>query len=61
MKTADGQHQQPTSVNPSYKAIEIRRRAKSDEEIYEALRLMGQALHTLEDLSAHSNWVNCAD
>lgn len=43
-----------------YKAIEIRRRAKSDEEIYEALRLMGQALHTLEDLSAHSNWCELA-
>lgn len=42
------------------KAIEIRRRARSDADIYEALRLLGQALHTLEDLPAHSNWVELA-
>jgi len=43
-----------------HKAIECRRRAQSDADLYEALRLMGQALHTLEDLSAHSNWVELA-
>ena len=43
-----------------YKAIECRRRAQSDADLYEALRLLGQALHTLEDLSAHSNWVELA-
>jgi hypothetical protein len=43
-----------------YKAIETRRRAQSDADTYEALRLLGQALHTLEDLSAHSNWVELA-
>jgi len=43
-----------------YKAIDTRRRAQNDAEIYEALRLLGQALHTLEDLSAHSNWVELA-
>lgn len=43
-----------------YKAIETRRRAQSDDDTYEALRLLGQALHTLEDLSAHSNWVELA-
>ena len=42
------------------KAIEIRRSARTDAELYEALRLLGQALHTLEDLSAHSNWVELA-
>jgi hypothetical protein len=42
------------------KAIECRRRAQSDADLYEALRLLGQALHTLEDLSAHSNWVELA-
>jgi hypothetical protein len=43
-----------------YRAIECRRRAQSDADLYEALRLMGQALHTLEDLAAHSNWVELA-
>jgi hypothetical protein len=42
------------------KAIELRRRARSDADLYEALRLLGQALHTLEDLPAHSNWVELA-
>ncbi|KAF5093717.1 hypothetical protein D0Z03_002306 [Geotrichum reessii] len=28
----------------------------SDEDQYEAMRLLGQALHTLEDYSAHSNY-----
>lgn len=42
------------------RAIELRRRSQSDADIYEALRLLGQSLHTLEDLSAHSNWVELA-
>ena len=42
------------------KAIQIRRSARNDADIYEALRLLGQALHTLEDLPAHSNWVELA-
>src|SRR5277367_5552687 len=42
------------------RAIELRRRAQSDQDIFEALRLLGQSLHTLEDLPAHSNWVELA-
>jgi hypothetical protein len=42
------------------KAIQLRRQARTDADKYEALRLLGQALHTLEDLSAHSNWVELA-
>ena len=30
------------------------------EEMWEALRLLGTALHTLEDLLAHSNWCELA-
>ena len=41
-------------------AIYTRRNARSDADNYEALRLLGQALHTLEDLPAHSNWVELA-
>jgi len=41
-------------------AIEIRRRARSDDDIYKAFRLLGQALHCLEDLPAHSNWIELA-
>src|SRR5215471_859174 len=43
-----------------YAAIQARRNARDDAGLYEALRLLGQALHTLEDLSAHSNWVELA-
>jgi hypothetical protein len=38
-------------------AIQTKRNARDEAAEYEALRLLGQALHTLEDLSAHSNWV----
>lgn len=41
-------------------AIQTKRNARDDAQEYEALRLLGQALHTLEDLSAHSNWVELA-
>src|SRR5579871_4410578 len=41
-------------------AIQTKRNARDDDGVYEALRLLGQALHTLEDLSAHSNWVELA-
>ena len=39
-------------------AIERGRRAggRDGPDLYEAYRLMGQGLHTLEDLLAHSNW-----
>jgi len=39
-------------------AIELGRRSGLEDgpETNEAFRLMGQALHTLEDLLAHSNW-----
>lgn len=43
-----------------HRAIQIHRSARSDADIYESLRLLGQALHTLEDLPAHSNWVELA-
>ncbi|KAH8833028.1 heterokaryon incompatibility Het-C [Flagelloscypha sp. PMI_526] len=41
------------------KTIEIGRRAGNEEglELFEAYRLLGTGLHTLEDLLAHSNWV----
>ena len=29
-------------------------------ELWEAYRLLGQGLHTLEDFTAHSNWVEIA-
>jgi len=41
-------------------AIQTKRNARDEAQEYEALRLLGQALHTLEDLSAHSNWVELA-
>ena len=31
-----------------------------DHKMHEALRLLGQSLHTLEDLGAHSNWLELA-
>ncbi|KAK0533435.1 hypothetical protein OC842_002976 [Tilletia horrida] len=43
--------------------IEAGRRARQTgrtEDLYEAYRLLGQALHTLEDLPAHSNWCEIA-
>ncbi|KAF8273017.1 Het-C-domain-containing protein [Lactarius quietus] len=42
--------------------IEHGRRAGGSEgaELWEAYRLLGTALHTLEDLSAHSNWCEIA-
>lgn len=39
------------------KAIHLGRYGATDPERCEALRLLGQALHTLEDLPSHSNWV----
>ncbi|KAJ7805214.1 Het-C-domain-containing protein, partial [Mycena olivaceomarginata] len=41
--------------------IEMGRRAQGRDgpELYEAYRLLGTGLHTLEDLLAHSNWVFC--
>ncbi|EJD42358.1 heterokaryon incompatibility Het-C [Auricularia subglabra TFB-10046 SS5] len=43
-------------------AIDLGRRSGLEEgpETFEAYRLMGQALHTLEDLLAHSNWCEVA-
>ncbi|EGF98696.1 uncharacterized protein MELLADRAFT_76041 [Melampsora larici-populina 98AG31] len=41
------------------KCIDIGRRAKNgggEADYHEAYRLLGTALHTLEDLTAHSNW-----
>ncbi|CAH7670124.1 heterokaryon incompatibility protein Het-C-domain-containing protein [Phakopsora pachyrhizi] len=40
------------------KCIEMGRRAKNsgEKDLHEAYRLLGTALHTLEDLTAHSNW-----
>jgi hypothetical protein len=43
-----------------FKAIQTHRLAHTDAEIYESFRFLGQALHTLEDLPAHSNWVELA-
>lgn len=42
--------------------IENGRRAKGREgaELWEAYRLMGTGLHTMEDLLAHSNWCEIA-
>jgi hypothetical protein len=42
--------------------IEAGRRASSSEnaELYEAYRLLGTGLHTMEDLLAHSNWCELA-
>ncbi|KAE8235706.1 hypothetical protein A4X13_0g9403, partial [Tilletia indica] len=45
------------------KCIEMGRIARQSgraEDLYEAYRLPGQALHTLEDLPAHSNWCELA-
>ncbi|KAL9937232.1 hypothetical protein V8E36_003641 [Tilletia maclaganii] len=45
------------------RCIQVGRRARqsgNNEELYEAYRLLGQALHTLEDLPAHSNWCELA-
>ena len=42
------------------RAIQLHRSARNDADIYESLRLLGQALHCLEDLPAHSNWVELA-
>ncbi|KAG8785067.1 hypothetical protein FRC20_010171 [Serendipita sp. 405] len=41
------------------KAIQLARQSGGHRspELYEAYRLMGGALHTLEDLLAHSNWI----
>lgn len=36
------------------------RGSKKEENLYEALRYLGQALHTLEDFTAHSNYVELA-
>ncbi|KAK7063818.1 heterokaryon incompatibility protein HET-C [Favolaschia claudopus] len=42
--------------------IEMGRRANGQDgpDLYEAYRLLGTGLHTLEDLLAHSNWVEIA-
>ena len=42
--------------------IDHGRRARGSEgaELWEAYRLLGTALHTLEDLLAHSNWCEIA-
>ncbi|EST05607.1 Heterokaryon incompatibility Het-C [Kalmanozyma brasiliensis GHG001] len=45
------------------RVIEMGRRAREsgqDSDLYEAYRLLGQALHTLEDFPAHSNWTELA-
>lgn len=42
------------------RAIELGRQAPTNVERYEALRLLGQALHCLEDFPSHSNWVELA-
>jgi len=42
------------------KAIHLGRYGATDAERCEALRLLGQALHTLEDFSSHSNWIELA-
>jgi len=42
------------------KAIHLGRYGATDPERCEALRLLGQALHTLEDLTSHSNWIELA-
>lgn len=42
--------------------IECGRRARGEEcvDLFEAYRLLGTGLHTLEDLLAHSNWCEIA-
>ena len=42
--------------------IEYGRRARGSEgaELWEAYRLLGTGLHTMEDLLAHSNWCEIA-
>lgn len=35
-------------------------RGKEGPELWETFRLLGQGLHTLEDFTAHSNWVEIA-
>jgi uncharacterized membrane protein YgcG len=45
------------------RVIETGRRARDsgrEADLYEAYRLLGQALHTLEDFPAHSNWTELA-
>ncbi len=45
------------------RVIETGRQARQtgrDADTYEAYRLLGQALHTLEDFPAHSNWTELA-
>ncbi|EPQ30443.1 uncharacterized protein PFL1_01969 [Pseudozyma flocculosa PF-1] len=45
------------------RCIDQGRRARQsgrDADLFEAYRLLGQALHTLEDLPAHSNWCELA-
>lgn len=45
------------------RCIDMGRRARgggSSEDLYEAYRLLGTFLHTLEDLTAHSNWCELA-
>lgn len=45
------------------RVIETGRQARQtgrDADMYEAYRLLGQALHTLEDFPAHSNWTELA-
>jgi hypothetical protein len=37
-----------------------RAQGRDGPELYEAYRLLGTGLHTLEDLLAHSNWVEIA-
>lgn len=42
--------------------IELGRRSRGKEgpELFEAYRLLGTGLHTMEDLLAHSNWCELA-
>ena len=44
------------------RCIEYGRRAQGQEgaDLWEAYRLLGTGLHTLEDLLAHSNWCEIA-
>lgn len=44
------------------RCIEAGRRAQGKEsaELWEAYRLLGTGLHTMEDLLAHSNWCEVA-
>ena len=44
------------------KCIEYGRRARGSEgdDLWEAYRLLGTGLHTMEDLLAHSNWCELA-